>query len=278
MAIKKESLIKLLVRLKIAEDDAKAKDLIEAQEEKEVSIPDATKVFVGDEFTTATANLKNEGIKIGKEIGIKDLKEEAGLDFEGKDPKKFISEFKAQVLKDANVSVDDKVKDRDKTITELKAALKKEQDEKADAISKATAIRKDVDLLRILPKDRDDRFGDDHWLTVVKSELQFLEEDGKPIVKDRQGNVIKDGQFNAVSYETAMADLFKTKNWNKVEQDQQKKGPGFDDSKKVPGAINNMKEFKAYCESQNWNIKGQEAQAKLAEVTKANKDFNFNEN
>jgi hypothetical protein len=170
------------------------------------------------------------------------------------------------------------VKDRDKTITELKAAIKKEQEEKADAITKATAIRKDVDLLRILPKERDDRFGDDHWLTLAKTELQFMEEDGKPIVKDRQGNVIKDAQFNPVSYETAITDLFKTKNWNKAEQQQGPKGPGFEDSKKVPGAINNMKEFKAYCESQSWNIKGQEAQAKLAEVTKANKDFNFNEN
>lgn len=278
MAIKKESLIKLLVRLKIAEDDAKAKEIIESQEEKEAAIPDTIKLYTTDEFTTATANLKNEGIKIGKEIGIKELKEKAGLDYEGKDPDKFITEFKAYVQKESNISVDDKVKDRDKTINELKAALKKEQDEKAEAIGKATAIRKDADLLRILPKDRDDRFGDEHWLTVVKSELQFLEEDGKPIVKDRQGNVIKDGQFNAVSYETAMADLFKTKNWSKPEQDNQKKGPGFDDSKKVPGAINNMKEFKAYCESQNWNLKGQEAQAKLAEVTKANKDFNFNEN
>lgn len=277
MAIKKESLQKLLVRLKIAADDAAAKELIESQEEKDVAIPEATKVFVGDEFATATANLKNEGIKIGKELNIKDLKEKTGLDFEGKDPDKFIAEFKAHVQKESNISVDDKVKERDKTINDLKAALKKEQDEKADAIGKATAIRKDVDLLRILPKERDDRFGDDHWLTLAKTELQFLEEDGKPIVKDRQGNVIKDAQFNPVSYETAIGDLFKSKNWIKAEQDQQKKGPGFDDSKKVPGAINNMKEFKAYCESQNWNIKGQEAQAKLTEVTKANKDFVFNE-
>lgn len=277
MAIKKESLVKLLVRLKIAEDDAKAKDIIDAQEEKEVSIPEATKVYVGDEFTTATANLKNEGIKIGKELAVKDLKEKAGLDYEGKDLDKFLTEYKSHVQKEGNISVDDKVKERDKTIGELKAALKKEQEEKAAEITKGQALRNDVDLLRILPKDRDDRFSDDHWLSVVKSELQFGEEDGKPIVKDRQGNVIKDAQFNAVSYETAMGDLFKSKKWNKEEQGPGPKGPGFEDSKKVPGAINNMKEFKAYCASNNWDLKGQEAQAKLTEVTKANKDFNFNE-
>jgi hypothetical protein len=278
MAIKKESLQKLLVRLKIAEDDAKAKELIDAQEEKDIAVPDTLKIYTVDEFTTATANLKNEGIKIGKEIGIKELKEKAGLDFEGKDPEKFITEFKASVQKESNISVDDKVKDRDKTINELKAALKKEQDEKTDALKTKDQIVNDTNLLRKLPKDRDDRFEDDHWLNVVKSELQVSIEDGKEIVKDRQGNVIKDAQFNPVSYETAVSDLFKTKKWIKAQEQQKPKGPGFDDSTKVPGAINNMKEFKAYASSQGWDLKGQEAQAKLAEVTKGNANFVFEEN
>lgn len=276
MAIKKESLQKLLVRLKLAEDEAKAKELIDSQEEKELTIPDTIKLYTVDEFTTITTNLKNEGIKVGKEINIKELKEKVGIDLEGKDPDKFIEAFKAHVLKDGGVSVDDKVKDRDKTIVELKAALKTAQEEKSTAVTQAASIRKDTDLLRILPKDRDDRFSDDHWLMATKAELQFAEEDGKPVVKDRNGNVIKDAQFNPVSYETAIADLYKTKNWQKA-QEANPKGPGFEDSKKVPGAINSMKEFKAYADTQGWNIKGQEATAKLTEITKANKDFNFNE-
>jgi len=276
MAIKKESLQKLLVRLKLAEDEAKAKELIDSQEEKELTIPDTIKVYSADEWTTVETNIKNEGIKVGKEINIKELKEKVGIDIAGKDPDKFIEAFKAHVLKDGGVSVDDKVKDRDKTITELKAALKTAQEEKSTAITQAASIRKDNDLLRLLPKDRDDRFSDDHWLTVVKAELQFGEEDSKPIVKNRNGEVIKDGQFNPVSYEAAITDLFTSKKWQKA-QETKPGGPGFEDSKKVPGAINNMKEFKAYADSQGWNIKGQEATSKLAEITKSNKDFNFNE-
>lgn len=278
MAFKKESLAKLLVRLKIAEDDAKAIALIDAQEEKELAIPDTIKLYTTDEFATATANIKNEGIKIGKEIMVKDLKEKAGLDYEGKDPDKFLAEYKGHVQKESNISVDDKVKDRDKTIGELKSALKKAQDDHGAELSKGKELMQDFGLLRMLPKDRDDRFSDDQWLTLAKAELQFAEEDGKPIVKDRQGNVLKDAQFNPVSYESAISDLFKSKKWVKEQQQESAKGQGFDSSKHVPGAINNMREFKKYAQDQGWDLKGQEAQAKLAEVTKANTNFNFAEN
>jgi hypothetical protein len=274
MAIKAESLQKLLVRLNIANDTAKAKELIESQEEKEIAIPDTVKVYADPEWGQVKENLKNEGIQVGKELLIKDMKGKAGLEYDGKDPEKFLSEYKALVLKDGNVSVDEKVKAREKTIEELRGALKLAQDKEADALSKMTGLRKDTDLLRLLPKDRDDRFGDEHWLSLVKQELQFAEEEGKAIVKDRNGNVIKDAQFNPVTVETALTDLFKTKNWTK-EAVPNPKGPGFEDSTKVPGTINNMKEFQDYCKAQSLDIKGQQAQAKLAEVTKANKDFSF---
>lgn len=275
MAIKKDSLVALLVKIGIAADETKAKEIVDAEAEQEVSIPETTKVFVGEAYNKMTENLKNDGIKIGKELNIKDLKEKAGIEFEGKNPDKFIEEFKAHVMKEAGTSVDEKVKSRDKTIDELKQALVKEKTEKDHAIQQKSQIEKDTDLLKHLPKNRDDRFSDQQYLTLLKSELEFTEEEGKRVVK-KNGEVLKDDQFNPLPYEAAISGVFTASKWIKADEgagdgkgDMGGRGGG---NKGGGGNMTfvSMKEFTEHLEKQNIHPGSQQASQLLQEAMKVN--------
>lgn len=283
MAIKKDSLAALLVKVGAAEDNAKALELINADAESEVVIPETTKVFNATEYTALTTNLKNEGTKIGKELAIKDLKEKAGVEFEGKSPDKFIEAFKEHTLKEANTSVDEKVKSRDKTISELKEALGKEQTEKQAAIKRQAEVKKDFELLKLLPKDRDPRFTDQQYLTLLKSELEFTEEEGKPIVK-KAGEVLKDAQFNPMPYEAVIKTQFETAKWLAAEGGAGGAGTGGVGGRGTGAGgagtggklvFGSLKDLNTYLSEQNIHPGSQKATQILNEAVKANPEMDM---
>lgn len=267
--IQKESLIDLLLKTGVAENESAAKELIDATEEKKIAIPETTKIFTGEAFTKATENIKNDGIKIGKELVVKDMKEEVGLEFEGKNYKKFIEEYKTHVLKEEGKTVDEKVKSRDKTINELKEALTKEQKEKTEAINSQMQVKKDYELIKSLPKDRDPRFSDQQYITLLKSEMEFGEEEGKPVVK-MKGEILKDGQFNPIPYEAAIKQHFEQAKWIKTEegsggQGAGGRGAGSSSGGGATGKFNSLKELNAHLEKENIHI----GSAKASELLKA---------
>lgn len=284
MAIKKESLKAILLTLKVGDEKA-IDEMIAAEEEKEVKIPDGTKIFSGDEYTKLEANLNKASINAGKEIGIKELKEATGLDFEGKKPEAFLEAYKKKVLEDANIKPEEKIKEKEAVITELRGKLKKEQEEKALLITDRDIAKRDAQLLAMFPSKRSSMLSDDDRLTLLKKRYEFtVDEDGKEAVKDlKTGKFIQNETLENLGYSAVLEKHFTdTPGWLDAEgggggDGGKATGAGFKDSKKIGGAINNMREFKKHAEEQGWNLNGQEAQAKLAEITTANKDFNFNE-
>lgn len=283
MAIKKESLVSLLMKTGIAADEAKAKELIEATEEQEVSIPETTKVFTGEAFSKATENLKREASKAAKEIAIKELKEKAGLEFEGKDPDKFIEEFKSHVAKEAGQSVDEKVKSRDKTINDLKDALSKVTGERDTIVKEKSQLLKDQQLLKHLPKNRDERFNDSQYLTLLKSEYEFGEEDGKAVVK-KNGEVVKDDQFNPVGYDTIISQHFTQNKWIKEEGGQGGNGGnggpagrgGGNQGGGNPATFASMNDFKAHLEKNGIHPGSEQATKLLNQALKDNPEMSMN--
>lgn len=280
--IKKESLISLLVKVGIAADETKAKELVEATDEQEVTLPDTTKIFTAEAYSKLTENLKTDGIKAGKEIAIKDLKEKTGLEFEGKNPDKFIEEFKAHVAKEAGTSVDEKVKSRDKTIVELKTALQTAKDEKDAVIREKTQIQKDTSLMRLLPKNRDDRFSDQMYLTSIKSEYEFTEEEGKPVVK-KNGEVMKDDQFNPVTYESVISKHFTDAKWIKEEGEGGSGGAGGQGGRGggnkgggAAGTFLSMSEFTKNLEEKGIHPGSEQATHLLQEALKTNPQMDMN--
>lgn len=283
MSIKKESLIALLVKTGAVADETKAKELLDATEEKEVSIPEGTKILNAESYTQLTDNLKNDNIKIGKELAIKELKEKAGVEVEGKNPEKFIEAFKAKVEKDSGATVDEKVKQRDKTISDMKLALEKVTTERDNATTQLTQKEKDNGLMKHFPKNRDDRFDDSMYLSVLKSQYEFAEEDGKLVVK-KNGEVLKDDKFNNLSPEAVISSHFTTSKWIKEEEGN---GNGGNDGPGGRGVGNKgagggnatfvkMSEFQASLDAQGIHHGSEKATQLLNEAMKANPQMDLN--
>src|SRR5579872_7487419 len=150
MAIKTESLSKLLVKLKIVPDEAAAKELITSKNEADVAIPAGHHIFSDDELATRDNSNKATYTKAGTEINVKQMKELAGLTYDGegsKDPKKFLEEYAKKVLADANINVDEKLTEREKTIAKLRDNIKAMETEKAENETKVKTAKQDYDLL-----------------------------------------------------------------------------------------------------------------------------------
>jgi hypothetical protein len=262
-------------------DPAKLLEAAKSEQEVEVEVPADLQVFTKTELDTREANIKSTNIEAGKEIAIKELKQKVGIEFPGKDPEKFIAEYKTKVLKDENISVDDKIKEKDKTIDGLRKNLGDKDTEITGLKTKATQAEADSKLLGLLPKERSSILTDKQYLNLIKDEYELTEHEGKPAVKNlKTGEVVK----NATTFEPlAPGDVIKTHfegaKWIATEgaagAGGGQGGRGAGDSTKV-GGVTNMKQFKEHATSQGWNLNGEQARAELNKITTANPNFDFN--
>lgn len=262
-------------------DPAKLLEAAKSDQEVEVEVPADLQVFTKAEFDTREANQKSTNIEAGKEIAIKELKQKVGIEFPGKDPEKFISEYKAKVLKDENISVDDKIKEKDKTIEGLRKNLGDKDTEITGLKTKATQAEADSKLLGLLPKERASILTDQQYLSLIKQEFELTEHEGKPAVKNlRTGEIEKDKTtFAPLAPGDVIKGHFEGAKWISTEAGagagSGPGGRGAGDSKNT-GGITNMKQFKEHAAAQGWNLNGEQARAELNTITTANPNFDFN--
>ena len=258
-------------------DPAKLLEAAKSEQEVEIEVPADLVVMTKTEQETRENNLKSTNIEAGKEIAIKELKKATGLEFEGKNPEKFIEQFQGKVLKDANISVDDKIKEKDKTIEGLRKNLGERDTEITTLKTKASQAEADSKLLGLLPKERASILTDTQYLSLIKQEFELTEHEGKPAVKSlKTGEVVKDATtFAPIAPDVVIKGHFESSKW--IAQQEGNKGGGgrgSSDSSNI-GGIQNMKQFKEHAQAQGWNLNGQQAQAELNKITSANANFDF---
>lgn len=285
--IKQESLAKLLVRLKIAPDEAAAKEIITAKEEKEVTVPEGLQLFSKEELETRDKSTKSSSIQAGIEIGVKALKEQVGLTYEGegsKDPKKFVEEFQKKVLADANVNVDEKVGDRDKTITKLRETIKTMESEQEKNAHTAKSAKQDYDLLTWTHDLKPENLEDKEWVTLLKMNNELVEDNGGLFVK-RNGEIVKDQKLQTpVAAKDAIRGFIADRKLGKdttaataaAAAASATGGRGAGDSRTNTGGITNMTQFNEHIQKNNIDPKSAEAQALLTKTSGANANFDFN--
>jgi len=168
--------------------------------------------------------VKQEVLTQAEEIGIKAIKKAANIEFEGKDPLKLIEAIEAKL----KLPVDDKLKEKDRDILQLKTNW---ETEKA-AREKAELLYKDREEL-----DRDISFFPDNRIKSVKDKtlrmelkdegITFGEHEGKPAVFVN-GEVKKNADLSLVDPKTFTGEFFKTKGWIVEETPQGKQKSTFD--------------------------------------------------
>jgi len=277
MAIKKESIIALAAALKI--DKKVIEDAIAAADEQEIKIPEGLTVLTTAELTARDEQNKNSGINSGKQIAIKDLKEAAGLDYEGegsKDGKRFLTEYEKKVKKDSNVQESDKIKELNTTIEGLRTNITTLTGEKDSMIKATKEAQLDNDILTMTIDKKPDNFTNKEWLTLIKLGNEVVEDNGITVVK-RDGKVVANKtDLKPLPVKEALVGYIDERKLGKVVEPPKTGGRNGQDSKITGLGISTMKQFTQHLQDNNISANGEQAKAMLKEITEANANFDFN--
>lgn len=261
--LNKETQKKLLNLLKFNATDIDS--LVDVKEEKSIDIPDNLLIWTKDEQKAFRDNITKTANENALEIGIKELKKRASLDFEGKDPEKLIEAFKTKVLEEANISVDTKVSELAKDKEKLQKRLEAKESEIEAFKTQFTQTQREMKLKSLLPKEKAEFLTDDQYLTLMKQDYDFVEDNGKQVVKRKQdGTILKDKVENELDWATAIKEHFtSTKGWLAQQQEQNPiKGRGAGSSNTgTPQFIKASEIYNYVAEKHGGNMKSMAAQS-----------------
>lgn len=250
---------------------------VTSTEEVEITVPDGT-FLTPAELAARDENIKATNINVGKELLIKELKAESGLEYSGegsKDPKRFLTEYQKKVATDLGKSEEEKVTELSKVVEGLRKNLEKEQKEKSELINKQKESSLNQKFLEASLDKKPDNYTNDEWLVLLKMGVQVEEVDGVEVVK-RGGEIIKDPvTLKPLDTKTAISNYIEERKIGKVVQQQQQQGRAGSDSKHPIHGITSMKQFKEHIKAQNISENGAQAAALLKEVSSNNPNFDF---
>lgn len=173
---------------------------LDNKEEVEITIPEIVSLKKAD-FETRLKNEKDAEYKKGKIAGeemlIKDAREKFGLSFEGKSMDNFVEAFQKKILDDAKITPDEKIKEKDKTIKQLRDNIARIESDKQLLASQFEMEKKTISINNAIfsaipDKAVTDKFGRTDILALFNANGYAVDiEEGKHIVK-KNGEVIKD--------------------------------------------------------------------------------------
>jgi hypothetical protein len=269
--LSKATIEKICSLLKIKSTDLE--EAIKKETEVDVKISEDLEVLTKDQLTTRDQTKYEDGKKVGKEIGVKEVREAAGLEEGlGKDPKKIAEAIKDAAIKDAKIEPDKKVAQ----LTEQVAALQKDLTTKDAEIATAKQQSADAvlnaELIQHFPSNKLDILSNTELLTLIKTGYKFEDVDGKKIVKNAAGETIADKATHApLPLGDAIGTIFKERKWiNEGGTPPAGRGGGDNGG---GTSITKLSELKSKYEKEGKGINGQDFMTELQQLQKDNKDF-----
>lgn len=263
-------------------DESAFLEAVKSDKESDVKIPEL-QVFTGQELSARDQNQKklgyDEGKGAGLEMFVKEQKEKHGLDFEGKDPEKFVSAFQTKVLADAKAEPNQKIQEKDGIIANLQATVKDYEAKYNTAEQEKKGIVIKSKLTRAVPAGLPID-GDEVLLSMQARGYAYEEDEKGVIVFKKNGEIIRDPKTqDPISHEAVISNyVTNERKWVPTgEGDQDKQGRGFKSDRRTSGVVTSMKEAKAQWEGQGKSINTAEFQAYVQDAAKTNKEFNWEE-
>jgi len=277
MALKQTTLQRIakLTKLKLEDLEKAIKD----EGEVDLTIDESLTVLSTAELETRDENSKNEGIKVGKEIGAKEVRKAAGLeDTVGKDPSAIAKAISDKAVNDAKLKPDEAVKTLKDQVSQLQTELSNKEKTITELSCKASEAQRDAKLLSLFPKNRSSVLSDAEYLTLIKGQFAIKEIDGKEVV-EKNGQVLRvESTKDPISVQEAITGLFTERKW--VETGAGGGGAGGRGGVDDPGGagkITKMSEFTAKVEKEGKNINSAEVQQELQQIIKDNPEFKVDE-
>lgn len=275
--LSKATITKLVSMLKL--DSATFEAALTAEGEVDITIDDKLQVLDEASLASRDRNKYNEGKTAGQEMLVKEIKRKHGIEVDGDNPDAVVDAIVAKTKKEVGGNPDARVLDLEgkvaqwrKKYEDAEQNLTKAQQEKAEAAL-------DRELLSAFPKNRDSKFTDDEYLTLVKKSLKIEERDGKRVVS-KDGKILEDDKsLEPIPLNKAIEGYFGERNWTEQQQQQQQQRTGAGGSSSQPegGAkkFTKLSEVNAHLAEQGLDPKGEKGAAFIKAVVKENPTLDF---
>lgn len=185
-----ENLSELETKLKLKEGTLQA--ALDNDEGVSVDVPELV-IMTTEEDEKRLTNIKAESKKAGLEIAIKTVRNDLGLEFEGKTMENLLTSHKEHILKDASKAPNDKIaeleNDKKALSSNLQAvtgdfdAFKQTVDLERKQGDRNSAITGIIGDNTILPKDR--------MLTLFNTDIQSEHDDKGRLIHKKNGETLK---------------------------------------------------------------------------------------
>ncbi|MBV7531339.1 hypothetical protein [Chitinophaga sp. sic0106] len=272
LSVEQQKQIAKLLKL----DEATFLAAITAEQETTVDIPTVS-VFTSQELQTRDTNQERIGYDKGKDAGldlfIKDQKKAYSLDFEGKDPAKFMEAIQGKILADAKVEPNKQLSEKEDMIKTLQASVASLQAEANNAkAAHQTMMRKNKLMAAVpagLPLDKDEVI-----LAMESKGYSFEDGENGEIVTKLNGQVVRDqSTAGARAHSEVVSDFIKERKWP-AEPKEDKTGRGDKTKLKTVG-ISKMSEAKAAWTAEGKSENSADFQAYVNAIAKENPNFDI---
>ena len=153
--LNKETLNKIAKSLKLKVEDLES--ALTNEKEVALEIPELT-LLTAEELTARDENIGrtkyNEGKTAGVEMGVKELKNELGLDFDGKDIKSLVTAVQKKTLDDAKIEPNKKVEELNNVVANLQKTIAEKETEKTTLLNQLQTTTLNTKLLSSMPSNR----------------------------------------------------------------------------------------------------------------------------
>jgi hypothetical protein len=247
---------------------------LKADAETDVTLPAGT--FLSDTQLTEVKNREYaNGKDKGVEMAVKAYKDEAGLEFTGKTIDGLVKAAQAKAIQDANIPVDDRVKDLNSQLENLRKNYTKLEGESTGKDSRVAAAENELAIYRSVPSLGDGYMGVDMTITLMKSKgYDFVNENGEIVVK-KGGATVVDNLSKVIPVKDVMQTFQKENGLFKEVTPPAAPGRSGRDTPGGKVAYTKMSELKAAWEAEGKNINGLEFSNQVRELKKENKDFDM---
>ena len=203
--------------------------------------------------------------KEATEIQIKNMKKEIGLDFEGKKPEDFISNFKSKVLEEAEVEPNQKINELNTSLETLRTQLKAKDSKFSELQQSIETDKRKFKAQTLIPELSNGLNKDE--ATALYFMSHEVKEDGIYVNGEKQ----KDKMEKALSFEESVSKFVESKGWNAPPKPTGRGGGAGSEgaSSDLPTTI---EEYDEYIKEKGYNPGSQEANAVLNDMVKADKD------
>jgi hypothetical protein len=241
--------------------------VITTEEDVEFKLPMNLKIFTEDEYNSTIESIKDNhgktrydaGKIAGNEMTLKDMSEKIGLDNPIKDMDGFISTYKANILKDANIEPSKKIGELEDSLSKVQGLLTSKENE---LISIENSYKQKETKLQAqsyfpnLPEN----------IGLSKAEatsLYFLSHEQKEDGIYKNGERQKDDHEKPFDIKQSIDAFVSEKKWNATPSGR---GGGAGGTGEPNGKPNTMEEYESYIKSKGINPASVEANALLQDL------------